>query len=472
MNTKASHFIKNFSYTLTSNLLSLVISLIVVLIVPKFIGKEAYGYWQVYLFYAGYIGFLHFGWNDGIYLRYGGKEYKQLNHQMFFSQYYMLALLQLIIAVAIVLFTTFFVTDPERRFIFYALSLCILLVNTRFMLYYILQTTNRIQEYAKAMILDRTLYCILIVLFLLLGSRNYKLMILSDLTGQAVSLFLAMFYCKEITLRKFSTFQFTFQETIANISSGIKLMLANIASFLIVGTVRFGIERSWDVVTFGTVSLMLSISNFMLLFINALGIVLFPALRRTDSTKWASLYIGIRDILMALLLGLLIFYYPLKTILLLWLPKYADGIAYIVLLFPIVLYEGKIALLINVYLKALREERAMLKINVIMFVLSVFMTILTVLICRNIYLAVLSITILVALRAVAAEIYLAKRLLLSIRKDIILELMLTFIFICSGWYIQSIWVVPVYLSAYIIYLIIKQKNIRKSITSLKLLMKA
>ena len=46
-------------------------------------------------------------------------------------------------------------------------------------------------------------------------------------------------------------------------------MFANIASMLIIGVVRFGIERSWDVETFGKVSLTLSASNLMMLFINA-----------------------------------------------------------------------------------------------------------------------------------------------------------------------------------------------------------
>ncbi|MEH7250466.1 hypothetical protein V7114_27310, partial [Neobacillus niacini] len=69
MNIKAITFMKNFSYTLSSNLISMIISTIVILIVPKVLGVEDYGYWQLYLFYASFVGFLHFGWNDGIYLR-------------------------------------------------------------------------------------------------------------------------------------------------------------------------------------------------------------------------------------------------------------------------------------------------------------------------------------------------------------------------------------------------------------------
>ncbi len=88
MNSRAVNFIKNFSYTITSNMISVVISALVTLVVPKLIGIEEYGYWQLYLFYSSYIGFLHFGWNDGIYLKYGGKEYNDLDKGYFFPILY------------------------------------------------------------------------------------------------------------------------------------------------------------------------------------------------------------------------------------------------------------------------------------------------------------------------------------------------------------------------------------------------
>lgn len=47
---------------------------------------EEYGYCQLHLFYSSYVGFLHFGWNDGIYLRYGGKNYIELDKKLFFFQ--------------------------------------------------------------------------------------------------------------------------------------------------------------------------------------------------------------------------------------------------------------------------------------------------------------------------------------------------------------------------------------------------
>ena len=82
--------VANFSYVVLSNLLTVIVSSLVVLILPKIMGVEEYGYWQLYIFYLSYAGFVHLGWVDGIYLRYGGLEYDDLDKEKFFSQFLML----------------------------------------------------------------------------------------------------------------------------------------------------------------------------------------------------------------------------------------------------------------------------------------------------------------------------------------------------------------------------------------------
>lgn len=471
MNSKVSNFIKNFMYSLTSNIVAVLVSTLVILIVPKLIGIEGYGYLQLYLFYSSYVGFLHFGWNDGIYLRYGGKEYKQLDKNLFFSQFYMLAILQIIISIIISTFGVLLVADESKTFIIQMTAICLLLTNTNFMLLYILQSTNRIKEYANIMMISRILYFTLTVSFLVSGIREYKLIIVSDLIGRLISLLYAMYCCHDIVFRKISTFYFSFREAIDNISVGIKLMFANIASMLIIGVVRFGIERSWDVSTFGKVSLTLSISNLLMLFINALGIVVFPILRRTNKTRLPSIYITMSDLLMIILLGTLMIYYPLKVVLTLWLPEYADNLMYMALVFPMCVFEGKMALLINTYLKTLRKEKMMLKINLFSLFWCIIITIITTMLLKNLNLALVSIVIILALRCSITEILLSKILRISIVKDIVLELMITIIFILTGWFINSWFTMLLYTLAYMIYLFIKRKDIASMIKNLKLLIK-
>ncbi|WP_246354529.1 hypothetical protein [Paenibacillus phytohabitans] len=466
-----SVFIKNFSYTLTSNFVSFIVSTLLILVVPKLIGVQAYGYWQYYLFYSSYVGFFHFGWIDGIYLRYGGAKYKDLNKELFFSQFYMLFFSQLLISIIISIFSIVFIRDGDKIFIFQMIALCLISMNLRYMLLYILQSTNRIKENARITLIDRLLYCLIIVIFLSVGFRDYKSMIVADLIGKLISLFFSMYYCKEIVFRKISTFHLELKETYLNISVGIKLMIATIASTLILGVVRFGIERSWDVSTFGKVSLTLSISNLLMLFINALGIIMYPVLKRTDQKKLPHIYKMMRTFLTVFLLGLLLLYYPFRSVLNYWLPQYTDSLMYMAFVFPMCVYEGKMSLLINTYFKALREEKLMLIINLISLIVSIIITIFTTVVFRNLDLAVVSIVLLVAFKCILSEILLSRRLNISIGKDIILELFLTIVFIVTGYFLNSWSSIMLYIIAFIMYLIVKRKDIISTAENVKFFLK-
>ena len=351
------------------------------------------------------------------------------------------------------------------------IALCMVVMGARNMLGFILQATNRIREYAIITIMARIIYCCLIIIFLVFEIREYKLMVVADLIGRTISLLYAMYCCRDITFRNITTFYLSFKEAFKNISVGMKLMFSNIASMMIIGGVRFGIERSWDVKTFGKISLSLSISNLMMFFINAVGIMMFPILRRTDEKKLPNIYITMRDILMIILFAALLLYYPLKFILLLWLPKYEESLKYMVLIFPMCIYEGKMALIVNSYLKTLRKEKVMLKINIISFLLSIMITFITTFLIKSLNLAVLSIVILLAFRCGLAENFLSKTLKITIYKDMILELLMIFVFILIGWIINSWFAALVYMLAYIIYFFIKRKDIINSIKELKLLLK-
>ncbi|MCL2355335.1 MAG: oligosaccharide flippase family protein, partial [Oscillospiraceae bacterium] len=258
MNSKAIQFIKNSSYTLISNIISFFISTLLILIIPRLIGVEAYSFWQLYIFYTSYVLFLQFGWNEGIHLRYAGQDYDNLDKKKFFTQYYMMLLMQLLIGISITFITPLFVSDLNRLFIIRMTIVCMFIFNLRHMLIYILQGTNRIKKFSQIIILDRVIYLALILLLILMGIRDYKIMIIADLVAKAVSLLFAMYSCKEITFRSLSDFNFNCQETIANMSVGVKLMFASIVNILILGLVKFGIEWSWGVVTFGEVSLAFS----------------------------------------------------------------------------------------------------------------------------------------------------------------------------------------------------------------------
>ena len=463
MKDKFIDIVKNFSYSLSSNLISLIISALITLVIPKIIGVEDYGYWQLYLFYSSYITFLTLGWNDGIYLRYGGEEYDNLDKKLFFSQFYSLLFSQIILAFIITVIGFNVLKDGDRLFILQMIAIDIIIVNARYTLTFILQMTNRIKDYSKVNILDRILYIFLVVLFLLLGNSSYRLLIMADIFGRLVSLLYAMYQCKDIVFKEIKDFAPSFDETRRNISAGINLLFSNTANMLISGIVRLGIERNWSVIVFGHISLTLNVSNLFLKFINALSLVIYPVLRKISSDSLTKYYSIMRDILMAIVIGLLILYMPMRIILSQWLPQYAESLNYMALLFPIIIYESKMSLLINTYMKALRFEKMMLKINIVTLISSGILTFVSTVLIDNLDLSILSIVVLMAFRGIISELYLSRTLDINVSKDILLELMMTLIFIYTAWTINS-WLTPlIYGVFYLIYLFIKRKDLKESL---------
>jgi len=130
------------------------------------------------------------------------------------------------------------------------------------------------------------------------------------------------------------------------------------------------------------------------------------------------------------------------------------------------------ALLINTYLKTLRKEKLMLKVNLLSMVLSLILTFISTSLLRNLDFAIFSIVLLLSFRSLLAERHLAKELKIAVNKDIILELLLTLSFILSGWLINS-WVTTlIYGVVYVSYLFIKRKDIVGTIHNIKSLIKA
>ena len=270
-----------------------------------------------------------------------------------------------------------------------------------------------------------------------------------------------------MALRPLHQFKLDIQETVCNIAVGINLMLSNVASMLIIGTVRMGIQKVWNIATFGKVSLTLSISNLLMTFINAIGLVIFPILKRTDESKLPKIYNQLRNVLMVLMFGVLLLYYPLKIALDSWLPAYRESLIFMALVFPMSVYEGKMALLINTYLKALRMERQIFKVNVIAMLLSFATTLIFAVSLRNLNATVLSIVLLLATRSILAELILAKRMQIEVVKDIWVELLMTLVFIASNWFLSVYLAAAAYGFVYLTYSIYKYQSLKDLLQQLR-----
>lgn len=464
---KDESVIFNLSITLIANGISLLGSILLTLILPKFIGVEQYGYYQLYIFYASYIGFLSFGWIDGIYLRYGGKYYNKIDKPVISGQWRLFSFIETIIGLIICINAIFLNASYEKSLVYLLVGLCIVIYLPRAFLHDLLQSTNRIREYANSVIMEKSIHICITCIGLFMGSKTFLWFISSEIMGRLCATCYILMVCKDLICTKPAKIKETIPEIKLNISCGISLMFANIASMLIIGIVRQAIVLCWNVQTFSRVSLTLSISNLLMTFVNSVALVLFPLLRRKGKNMLAPMYYKMRTMLTIPTLGMLALYYPLKIILSIWLPKYAESLKYMAILFPMLLYESKMSMLINTYMKTLRKERILLYINIITVFLSSIITAITCVGLHDLSLSIFSIIILLAFRCTFAEILLSKYIKINVKNDILIELILTGMFIYSSWYISGIAGAILYLITYVIYFLIKWKDVRNLFNMIK-----
>lgn len=467
MNEKAKTLLKNLNYTVSANFLVLGISVFLNLVVPKFIGVKEYSFWQLYVFYSSYVGFFHFGWLDGIYLKIGGAEYEDLDKRSLGTQFWYLAILQTFLAILLALSSLFFTTSFDRKIILVITALNLIITNCKYFVLYIMQSTNRIKEYAQASRGDRYFYIIGVIIYILLQGKSFIPLIILDVISKFIILIWGLYRIKDMLFVKFLSFKETMYEIANNIKVGMNLMASNIASLLILGISRIMVERQWSIETFGKLSFTLSISNMFMTFINAVGIVMFPLLRRTKKENLSVLYISLRAILVPVTYGLLLFYIPMKMVLSAWLPDYAQSLDFMGILFPIVIYEGRMALLVSTYLKVIRKEKLILIANILTLIISSFLSFIAVFIVKNIQLSVFMIIFSLAFRCILSENLLLNVMSIDLNRLVIIESFLSIIFIIANTF-YSQWIsFFIYLICYILYIFFNKKRVRDGVGVLK-----
>lgn len=458
--------LKNISFAIASNLISLIVSTIVILIIPKIIGVYEYGIWQIFIFYNSYVGLLHFGWIDGIYLRYGGQVYEKLDRKKFHNQFLSFFILQLFLSIITVLISNAFLSGP-MLVVFRFLSITILVINCKDFFQFILQMTNRIATYSTVNIVSSILYALSLVSILFFGNRDYKAFVLCFILSQCFALFISAYFCKSILFEKLSKFRFDMRETCQNINVGLRLVFANIAAMLIIGTVRLGIQVGWSIRDFAKISLMLSISNLLMLFINSVSLVLFPLLRQLSRISVEKIYIPIKHILLPFLLFSMLLYYPIVLVLPMWLPRYSSSLQYLSILFPMIIYQAKFEILTNTVLKVLRLENKLLLINITTLTVTGILTLCSVLLLHNFFLTILVIILSMIVRDFMAEILVNNRFNSSTWISFFRELIIIIIFMVCNSYFSVLVSMGLYIFTLLLYLVIMKNSIVNSLKKLR-----
>lgn len=423
---------KNLSFAMLSQGIGLISSLVMSLVVPKFLGIEDYAYWQLFMLYNTYSGLTLLGVNDGIYLRLGGKRYSELNFPALKAQITMVSAFQMAVGVICVAILLFLPMGNMRRFVFIFVVIYGLIANLTSCMRYIFQSTNLTQISSIADLVARISYLACVVAILLGGGSLASPFIILYTICQALAL-IYICMCARKILQARVNWHGALRTCLIDIEAGIKITVAYYADSLIVGITRMMTDWHLGLVTFGKVSFSFSMTNFVLVFIGQVAMVLFPVLKRLESRQQRSMYVKLRAVLNTLLPISYLLYVPMRFVLGLWLPQYNESLVYLALTMPLCIYACKANFLFNTYFKMLRRETALCVINVITMLLNLLLSFIDILIFGSIEWACVGIFISVAVRDAVFEAYLAKKFNISYAKPIVSLAMLSGAFMATSW---------------------------------------
>lgn len=459
--TKKNHFIRNVLCAFAAQIVSLVLSVLMSLIVPKLLDTESYAYWQLFIFYIGYVGFSHLGLTDGVYLKLGGEEYSNLDYSLYKSQMVLSLIIQTLIAGILIVASIFSALDPSRIFVIVCAMVYMLVFNAASYLGYIFQAVNETQKFSFSIILDRVVFIIAVIAAFIIRNVNFHYFVAFYIVSKVISLVYCCCKGWEIVKAKTRINISVIKEMFSNISVGAKLLIANIASTLILGIGRMVIDHRWGILAFGKISFSLSLTSFFLQFLSQISMVLFPALRQVKSESQSRLYSLLRDTVGLILPLALVAYYPMSVLVGLWLPTYKESLFYLAFLLPICTYDGKMQLLCNTYFKVLRKENWLLGVNFTAACMSVVLCLLGATVMDSMLAVAIGMVVAIAIRSIISELYLAKLMGQNVLPKIMIETCLVLIFVITNLVFKGFTAFVVFTLAYICYLILNRKYISR-----------
>ena len=420
---------KNYLVALLAQGVSSVASIATGFLVPKVLGVTEFGYYQLFVFYASYVGLCHLGLTDGVYLIMGGKRRDELDSRSVKSQMMIGLIYESLFSLALIIIIWLGRLDRDRSLVLLLISFYLIIKNIGAYLGYVLQAINETRLFSISTIVEKGIFVLLVLFLLAMSVDDFVPYALAFSLGSVAQTVYCVFHTRDILSSKLMPVGETLPQVIESIGVGSKLLVANLASSLILGVARMAIDNAWGIETFGRVSFALSMVSFFLTFITQASMVLFPALRAGGEGDVKRFYEFANRAMGILFPIAYLLYCPMCWFVSAWLPAYAGSIRYLVFLLPVCVFDSKMNISCMTLYKVRREETKLLEINVVTMIVCAALVGISVYMVGSVEFALASATLSIMGRSIYAERDLSKSLGVKSGNISIWELMLTLAFV-------------------------------------------
>jgi len=363
---------KSLMHILAANILYLVVSVVNSFLLPKFLSIDTYAMIKTYTLYIGYAGFLSLGYADGMYLKYGGVSFDQIDTTDLGSSYKSFAAFECFVGLVCLIISLYL--HNYILIVFSLGSVCINLIGYYKNLY---QAVGEFKLYGKALNYQTMLMLAAnLLLLFLFKNDNYH----AYIAIQVASAFVVMVYLTVLMEKKKRLFRkgkVAARQIKENISSGFVLMIGNFSSSLFTSLDRWFVKVLMTSTYFAWYSFAASLENIVTVFITPITISLYNSFCKNKDHKYIYM---IKQ--MTLLWGFFVIAaaFPVEFILKYFLHKYYSARKLVYILFAAQAFYAVIkGIHVNLYKAEQKQKRyfvIMLALTAVAFASNVFFIIL------------------------------------------------------------------------------------------------
>ena len=338
-----------------SNIMALVTAVIIGLAIPRFTSYETYAGYREYTLFIGFSGLLHFGFVNGIALRYGGLYLNELPVVTFSVYSRVFALAELILA-AILTFFLYIVPGGCITPLFFV-GLNLFLENLRAYFSTITIFTGRFRTDAMLQFLYRGVQLFGFLMILWLGSGGWPgFLIFTTVLNTAVLVIYAV--CNSALIIPFAGSVLDHgPDMIKTVRRGIPVLLGEQLSLLILEADSIFARLFFDAKQFSVYSFAVYIIVTAYTVISSANTVIFPYLKRQEEKDLAGRYKELKLISLILSLIMWVFLILCPVVIRRLMPGYEDSIPFLYILSGTLLFRTLQGMACSNTMKALDMEK-------------------------------------------------------------------------------------------------------------------
>ena len=335
-------------------ILLLIFGLIQSLIIPKYLPTADYGYWQLFLLYTAYVGILHFGFLDGILVRWAGREFKEIRPEV--PAAFRFLLLEQFLIVGILGLVLVAINFPSLDVALAVLANGII-VNFLMFFTFTAQAVKQFKLVTAANISKGAIFLLLVLGLFFGGVFGYKYLYIATIVAGTVILILLIVYLRDSLFSQTTCTKSLWGYGKENISIGVFVLLSNFITILLMTIDRLTVGSFFTITQFAQYTFAISMCTIVVAFVSAVSQVFFPYLSESSPKTRIRAYQLLKPVVIIFWAGALVMYFPFTTWVNFYLPDYTPSLPIVAILLCMMGFSSQIQILHLNFFKAYHEQR-------------------------------------------------------------------------------------------------------------------